>query len=721
MYYLDEIDGETGQPKPELLEELAASALRIVAHAEESGIAAHAAHARRIRHCIWSGQHWTERKWDTRDEAAYPFHGASDFRHRLADMLANQRVAEGWTALARAQVSFGVEGPGGMEAAAWLGKAWREIRDRQFPAQWMVQNLLLLQFLHGGGRSVAGLRIGWKRETELRPRRLRTADALAAWTLAKTADGTDPAAAADAFAFALAEPEAGQPDALADILREAGLARNAREARQAAKDLRRTGTCEPPSEQLVHDGPELEALALGDRLWIPPETPVADLDACSEYHTTAWYDRASLRAMSARDGWDKRFSELMVGNGPRDPGQAGKAAFPLWTLRETEDGEVLSRDESAALSGLYQIVRTCFRAVGQDGVPARYEIVWSPLVKERTALGVRLVREAHGGWPVQLYAGEILGPRALDSRGLPSLAGGLQSLGKQAHDTVSNIGMLQLPPVLSKGRKGQGDLLIEPLGEIQLSLQGDVQFMRPPPVPYVTIQYQKMLDEERDLYFGLPGEKVPPQLWQNAQALRVSLHLGQSSETVRRVLELFVDRLPPESVPEPLRGGGPLPVRMRCNPREWDLEYVRTVAETVNNLLRPMDGQGRLDTGDALQSLALALMPEHADTIVRPPEEAARKELADEQRNLTLIRAGIRPEVPQGGGADYAGRLAMYRSMVEANPSVFDDLSPDKRALLDEHLLVLEQQATQYGENREIGRRGARAEVGAVTAAPAAE
>jgi hypothetical protein len=719
MYYLDEIDGETRQPKPEFLEELAASANRIVVHAESEGIAVHAALARRIRHCVWEGQHWTERHWDTEKVSAYPFHGASDFRHRLADMLANQRVAEGWTAVARAQVQFQVEGPGGAEAAAWLGSAWRDIRDNELGLKWMIQNLLLLQYLHGGGRSVAGMRVGWRRETELRAKRVRTEDALAAWVAVKVkVEGAEAAAAAEAFGFALEEPLAGTADGLADALREAGLARNAREARWAAKDLRRTGMCELAMEEVAADGPELEALALGDRLWIPPETPVADLDSCGEFHLTQWMDRASVRATAARDGWDARFVEELIGDGDkgRKAGHAGEAAFPTWTLKETEDGSIACRDEAHAMRDYYQLVRSYFRGVGEDGVPARYEVLWTPLNKERTALGVRLCRAPHGQWPVQLYAGEVLGAAALDSRGLPGLAAGYQALGKQAHDTVANVGMLQVPPVVSKGA-GSGDHIIEPLGNIRLGITGSIEFMKPPQVPYATLQFQQQLDHERDLYFGLPGEKVPAQLWQNAQALRVGLHLGQSANTVRRLMGVFTERLPRESLPAALQAMGPLPVQMKCNPREWDMEYLEKVGTVLNTILRPMDTQGRLNLGTALESMALAMMPDHADTIMLPPDAANQKELAEEQRNLTLIRAGIRPQVPLGGGADYAGRLAMYREMEEANATVFDDMVPKKRALLEEHRAVLEQQATQYGENREIGRRGARKEVGAVEAA----
>ena len=121
----------------------------------------------------------------------------------------------------------------------------------------------------------------------------------------------------------------------------------------------------------------------------------------------------------------------------------------------------------------------------------------------------------------------------------------------------------------------------------------------------------------------------------------------------------------------------------------------------------PMDRKGVLKTSELVGDLLLSMLPEHAGSV--EDEGAAQdSELRDEERNLLLIRAGIRPRVPEGGSADYAARLGLYERMAEENPAAFDDMPPDKRALLDEHVAALRQQAVQYGENRDIGRYGAR-------------
>jgi len=721
MYMLDEIEGESATIPAGLLEELEASARRIVTHVEDYGIAAKAAEARRIRHCMWKGQHWSERRISTREEAAYPFDGASDLRYRLADFLTNQRMCEAFTALMRSQVSFGAPGQALQREAAFCAQQWDAARRIDLGMEWPVQNLLLANFLFGGGRGVAGLRIGWKRREERIPTRHTQAAVGAAWMAMVAAKEGEAALsdAAAAFDAAMIDPGTG-PDGLVMILRETGLASSAGEARLAARQLRDSGVCETAVRTTVEDRATIQAMALGDTLWFPPETPVADLEAIGEYHLVEWHDRAGIRAMAARDRWNDEFTRELVGTdgGKGLNGRAGEAVFPIWEIERGSSGnEQVDRVEANLMAGRYQVVRSYVRAADREGVEGRYEIVWCPGIKGKAARGLRMVREPHGRWPVQLYTAEVAGPHALDARGIPGLAAGMQQLGKISFDTVGNISMMQLPPVVTKGNRDLGGIMIEPLGDIKLGLSGSVEFMKPPQVPVATIQFMKALSEWRDLFFGLPSATVPEQLWQNNQQTRVALYLLQSAETARRIVAHKVDRTPGEVRPEGLRQGSyALPVAMRCDPREWDREYVAKVAETLSTTILPMDRRGELDLGPAVRSFVLAMLPQHAELITKDPETATPDELRDEQQSLLKIRSGFRPRIPEGGGADYAGRLNMYRQMLEGNPMVFDDMTPDKRQLLEEHLAALEQQTVQYGENREIGRYGTRKEVGAVEA-----
>jgi hypothetical protein len=95
-----------------------------------------------------------------------------------------------------------------------------------------------------------------------------------------------------------------------------------------------------------------------------------------------------------------------------------------------------------------------------------------------------------------------------------------------------------------------------------------------------------------------------------------------------------------------------------------------------------------------------------ADDVLRPVDQAESDELLDEARNLTLIRAGVMPQLNTEGTWNYQLRFDWYTNQMTENPAIFDDMGPDKRQLLMKWLGGLQQQATQFGKNVEIGRTG---------------
>lgn len=705
MYDLSKIDRETGRPNEEFMAALKARALKCVEHVERYGIASAAAAARRIRHCVWENQHWTERKWDTSSEAAYPFQGASDIRYRLSDFLVNQRVAEAFNALVRGQASFGSAGEGMEKEAKWCANAWRDLTRRRMPLEWIVQNLLLSNFAHGGGRGVAGCWTGWKETWEMRTTRISRADALALWTAWRAQSaGEDATISVQGFEMATAKD-------MAAILMELKLCRTRIEANEAAEDLMARDACDVSEPRIATARPEMRAMALGDTFWLPPDAPVANMDDADDFHMTEWRSAAEIRAMAKTERWHADFRDALLESVQED--RVSASAFPFYDEAEIGGDMQVVRAEAEAMRGKAQIIRSYLKAADEDGTTGRYCVIWSAAAEGLTGRGARLTRTPHGGWPVQLYASEVAGPYALDSRGVPSLAAGMQAHGKMCHETLANISMLQLPPVKTKGLRDEGQLLIEPLGEIALRTAGDVQFMTPPQVPMSTIRYLESLDQWRDLYFGLPGEKTPAQIWSNAQNLRVALFLGQSAETTRRLLAIDAAHRPQDQLPEGLRNGAPmLPVQIQCDPREWDMEHLEKLTNVLGAVM-PMDKHGTVKSVPLVQSLMLGLMPSHADAINLDEDSAAEEELKDEQQNYLLVRAGIRPNIVAEGNYDFQGRLAFYEQMMQANPAVFDDLSPDKRQLLSEHVAALEMGVKQQA-NVGIGRTGVKPKVGAV-------
>ncbi|MBR1609168.1 MAG: hypothetical protein IJ678_06080, partial [Kiritimatiellae bacterium] len=191
----------------EALAALSDAAQETVRRMEEAGAFVRAAEARRVRSCVWAGQSIEERMFG---EDAFPFSGASDLRVRTADRTVRLRVAECVTALLRAQPSFGASelSPA---AARYLSELWRRTMQGDFELSWHVQMALLSLYLWGGGRSAAGLWIGWENVQEWTPREYSAPELVQALVEGGVGDP-------DAAAIVLADPEQ-----LADVAAALGL------------------------------------------------------------------------------------------------------------------------------------------------------------------------------------------------------------------------------------------------------------------------------------------------------------------------------------------------------------------------------------------------------------------------------------------------------------------------------------------------------------------
>ena len=333
------------------------------------------------------------------------------------------------------------------------------------------------------------------------------------------------------------------------------------------------------------------------------------------------------------------------------------------------------------------------------------------------AAPAEVVRTPWGGWPVLVVSGDVRGPGALDGYGVALRMGGLQTQQKLVADMLADLSMLQLPPVTQKGAHAAGagrGVVIEPLALNSIGVAEDLSFMTPPQLPQTSLAWLKelrlMIAEAADL----PHEEIAPELTAMVQEGRLELWLRQCAEIVKRVLALVLANAA-EGAGAP-REALSAAVTLRFNPRAWDLEYMERLSRIMNQLVVPLDRTGRLNLPEFVSAVALDLMPTHAE-LLKPADAAAQDERADEERAYIRARAGIRTPVPEGGGADYAARLAFYQ---ELGPDALSDLTPDKRALVEERVRALEFQMEQQ-RNAEIGRQGAAAEVPAPDAAAAGE
>ncbi len=690
-----------GRLSKEDLADIEAGALALVTRMEQWGVADTAANARRVRRALWKDQ-WSDEL--VHGEEAFPFEGASDIRYRLVEQVVQFFVAEKLTALAQAQPTFGAAGREDA-LARFTAKTWANVLGRDLALEWFSQMGLAALYLEGDGRGAAGLWIGFEERTELRPAPLSMDEVAAAWAEL----GRDE----EALRIVAADPEQ-----LAPVLKGLGLVRTG--AAEAARALASGRPARVPRPQVVLRRPSVRALGVGVELFVDPATPLGRPDEAREMHVASWLSLGEIRARAAAEGWDPAF--VRACEALEDTGTQ-RAVFPEWDF-DSDELDRVSRVEAAREAGKFQLVQSFFTALTPEGCEGRFEVLWSPGI-EVAATPARLVDTPWGGWPVLLFSREIAGAGALDGTGVAEKGAGLQMQGKLAIDTVSNVSMMQLPPIVQKGSRqaGAGEPRFSPLEVIHIGAAEDIQWMRSPPVPQTTVQFLSELRLLRDEQFGLPNEKIAALVTEILQGWRVKWWLLQAAEAVRRVLAIALAHMSPDELaqfPELAAGGSVLPVCLKLDPRSWSIERLEKVAKIFRDILMPMDRQGSLDLPAAVRGFVLELLPEHAELLPEAPQEAQARELADEQKALSLIRAGIRPEVPEGGAMDYAGRAAMYEQMQQANPAVFSDMAPDKQQLLQERIEALRFQAQQQ-QNAQIGRTGVREQVGALPAAEGGE
>ena len=666
----------------EWLAQLQKDAVATVARMESRGVGTLTCWARRIRACRWSHQYPDERKWG---DSAWPYEGASDAREYVAEEAVRDLAAMDVVAAATAQLSFGGVA-GNSDVALTMAQTWHDLIHGVLARDWFMQLSLLSVHLHGDGTGCSALWIDWDHARELRPAPLALETARALFQQA----GRD-------LDMALADPEKATQG-----LRELGLDVPDEAGEELAGEAQATTMRLPVT---VRDQPAVRALSLGEDLYMDPATRLGSDDG--PYHVVEWISPVQLRARAEEEGWDDSFVRKLEALGGKQ-----SAVFPLWGFASSNEADwSVDRVEKEREAGRLQVVRSYVLATTPAGVPGRFEVVWAPGV-DVAARPARLLSR----FPILVFSLEPTGAGAMDGRGEAGRLAGLQGQSKRAADMVSNIADFQLPPMVTKGRKEQGDgeLYVEPLGEIQLSLVQDAKWLTPPPFPQTVFAWQKDIRLRLDRLLGLENEDIPAPITQRRQQARMRLWLDQVAEAIRRVLTLCVEHFPEEAFadyPE-LASRESLPVRLRFDARMSDPEWAKGKIAVFKELMG-IDEHATIDKSAAVAGFLADFLPEHAEFSPRTPDRAQQDERADEQRVYTLMRAGVRTEVPEQG-ADYRERLAFYEELEQANPAAYADLGPDKQQLIAERKQALQFQVQQR-ENAITGRRGVE------NAAPAVE
>jgi hypothetical protein len=489
-----------------------------------------------------------------------------------------------------------------------------------------------------------------------------------------------------------------------------------------AKELVATGEARFPEPFVEWQGPRVRALRLYEDFVVPQG--LTDFQRCEVWAEWEWLSAAELEARGVAENWSRSWMDRVMGT-KEGEGFAGQAMFPEFELGV--DARSVQQWDAERYAGKYQVCRVYFRSTNTDGIPGRYFVTVHHGVRDEAAHARRLLDYPHGLWPGHLICRETVTKRVLDSRGIPEVMGAHQGILKLLTDVaVDNGTICGVPPVLDQRRRGQGKLLVAPLTRWQAGPNESVGFVRPPEFPAAAVQMRAALWRDVCEFSGREHPEVSPTVVVTTRLWKVIWALEQVKAVLEQVQALTQAFMPDEMLMRVVNGQGEPWVKsqeeiqgrfdlmLAFDPQDLDMEKLQLKGRIYRDIVLATDREQTVQTAPLTQALVGALFPGQANTSVLSVAEARQETAKREEQKLLQIRAGLEPNRNTDGGEDYQTALAWWQSLPEANPQIFDSLAPDQREILAAYIEHLQAMVVQFGENRQIGREGARrADLGA--------
>lgn len=673
-------------------------------------------------------QKWAGQSPDGKQRAEYigaapfPFDGASDQRVYWADTLSNERVRLFIVAAWRAVLTCLPVGKGRSDDA-WRGTQVLRWFVEDMGRRWWQELTRAANYAVADSPAVAVVKVWFERCRELETRRLTAAELAELYVrLATEQSGgeADPEAVrAAALEFEAALSAAGsaagtgaaqdgdaEDTSLADLILTYFDVTEAR-ARKAAKQIAAEGAAEFPVPGEWRDALKIKALRYGDNFYMPDNA--TDWEDLPYWFEKEWLSEAKLLERAAREGWSEAWVQEVLKH-------EQEAAFDEYEVQ----GLHIQKSAQDIHKGQYQIVTAHYRALNEDDVPGRYECVFHAGVTDLTAFGRRLEENSASVF----FSGEILDEWLLNARGVPEKTGPAAGVVKGMQDDMCDGARIMLLPPLAGDGYGTGKdevPSIEPLGYIALKRGGKLGFLNGMQYPAHALEVLKGMRRDRNEHFARPGDDVPQVISDTAAEYEVLGWLWFVQEIYRAGMGLIARQVSDTTLAQITdRGGRPVAPQGRGMLADrWRVQVVfdtstldekRTIEKFQALVqLKQSDTENVLYMSPMVKAGTRALFPHHADEALQQGNEGQEAEWEQERDNYLSLRAGVTPRMVDDGTWNYELRLQFYTGMLEQNPAALDDLSADKRGLVENWLKFLQQQATQYGVNREIGRKGVEA------------
>ena len=656
--------------------------------------------AERAFYCVWDGQDADGTVHGTDREEAFPFEGASDQRCRWGEEILEQLAALMLVAVGSCEVEFACGAGAEGEKRANALKRLLEWELANLGAKEYAEILALIRYFMVDTPCVAAMDVGWRRRED------RAVETLSAERLqeeyAAAMEATGEASRMDAeftvrraFDGATGEDEGDEAaramETLALWIAETYGA-DQDDAEKIIAALAEDGECEFLARRGATEGLELRALRYGEDFCFQREA--TDFENANPIFLDEWVSETQLRERQETDGWDEEWVEE--------------------TLRHK--GVSFYNERSAAtiddMKDWCNIVWCYMAEPDGKGGTRRYVAVLSHA--EGSAFGKRIVRSRRGKWNIAFFRREVKSRRLADGRGLAALCAPSQGIGKRLADGMADNAIVgSLPPVLAKGTRVR-NVVLEPFAVVPMGVNDNVAFMQPPAYPASAKEIRKQVKDELLAYFGISNGETD--VTERRQAF-VNLMLRQFKELFALMVEVAQDGASDELLAGITRSGdvqglrrediaGTFGITLKLDPRNLDWKQLMEKTQSFSQVLMGMDRERIVDTSPVVRHVMHQMWPEISLDALKTAEEVQGRDIEEEKRNFTLIKAGVMPQMDTSGRWNYGARLQWWQQLQQENPDAIAEMSPASQEMMQRWLQALQQQNTQYGENAQIGRTG---------------
>jgi len=659
------------------------------------------------RHCEWPGQSHDQRKHAVgmANNQPFPWEGASDIKVPTVDEICNQYVALDCQALERANIrAIPIEG-GDLAKASLVSNFMRWLFMSQM-TEIPTEAEILSNYRHERGLGILG--VFWESNVQKTLRPILLADL--------------EAAAPD---VALAITEGLFTEELIDQLRIVYPDVSKKKARAMLQELRDTGETSVPVIVQQVNRPIVQAYALGDEIFVPPNTPV-DIQQARGIFRRCLLSPEQARQKVITMGWDEEYVEEAIKYCRDQEFDNSEAAINNQTHYNAER---LGLNKETVAYGLIEFVWAYQRLSDEDGVPGIYCTIFCPAAASSPQGGNmgyakhELLGYRHGLYPFVVFPRELLSRLMLDSRGVPETGRGWQDAiktevdARRDHASISTCPPLTHPVGRAPGRIGPG-------AQVGERRPGEYGYMSVPPPPQASVEVQASLDTMVRRYYGLATKEDIGNEWQVKQQKQISTWLGCWKQVMAQVWALYEQYGPEEEWFRVIGAQSNSPVQLKKQDVSGKYDFYATFdvlsmdpetyakkLETMGDLASKYDKGGVVDYSKFLQVAFSLIDPILAEQILVPEDIAAQREVADTQADIAKMWSGTPLDIPQNG-INAPLRLQVITNWLEGTPAYPSNdvktrllADPDLRNRIEkytEQLKFYEQQR----QNAQIGRIG---------------